>query len=280
MCELLGVTSNVATNLAFSFSGFAMRGGKTGPHADGWGVSFYEGCFARTFLEPRPAYSSELREFLRQHPTPAALAIAHIRKMTRGRAAFENTHPFVRVFHGRHLVFAHNGTLPNVRKRALHAENRPIGETDSEHAFCVILEALRAAYPSGFPESPQELGRTLFELGNDLGSDGVFNFLLADGQHLFARCGDDLSYIVRRAPFGHATLVDADVRVNFADAMSDNPDESVAVVATEPLTKDEVWQKGLPGTLWAFGAGQLVTEILAPGARSAASALERAQTAS
>jgi glutamine amidotransferase len=278
MCELLGVTSSVATNLALSFSGFAMRGGKTGPHADGWGVSFYEGRFARTFLEPRPAYNSALREFLRQHPNPAALAIAHIRKMTRGRAAFENTHPFVRVLHNRHLVFAHNGTLPNVRERPLRSESA-VGETDSEHAFCVILEALRAAYPASYPESARELGQTLFELGNEIGNDGTFNFLLADGQYLFARCGDHLSYIVRRAPFGHGTLADSDVKVNFADAMSGDPDESVAVVASEPLTSDEPWQKGLPGTLWVFRAGQLVTEILPPSARVAASAPPRIQTA-
>ncbi|AUX41182.1 glutamine amidotransferase [Sorangium cellulosum] len=260
MCELLGMVSNVPTDIVFSFTGLALRGGQTGPHADGWGVSMYDGLFARTFLEPHPAYSSPLARFIRENPIHTALAIAHVRKMTRGGAALKNTHPFMRVLHRRHIVFAHNGTLPNVRDRKLRFET-PIGDTDSEHAFCVILEELRAAYGSQYPTDAHELGRTLFELGNELGSDGVFNFLFADGEHLFARCGDHLSCIVRHAPFGEATLVDADVKVNFNDVHGLGPDARMAVVATEPLTRDELWSKATPGTLWVFRAGELLASF-------------------
>lgn len=260
MCELVGLASSTPTDIAFSFSGFALRGGRTGPHADAWGLSLYEGHFARTFLEPHPAFRSPLARFLRDNPIRTTLAIAHVRKMTRGAAAIENTHPFVRVLHNRHVVFAHNGTLPSVRKRVLHFES-PIGETDSEHAFCVILEALRASYPFTYPENPIELGRVLFELGNELGKDGVFNFLLADGQHLFARCGDNLSSVVRRFPFGKAALVDGDMRVNFAEGAVAKPSDSMAVVASEPLTVDETWQRATPGTLWVFERGKLLTDF-------------------
>ena len=31
MCELLGMECNVPTDIVFSFTGFALRGGKTGP---------------------------------------------------------------------------------------------------------------------------------------------------------------------------------------------------------------------------------------------------------
>jgi predicted glutamine amidotransferase len=263
MCELLGTVSSVPADLAFSFTGFALRGGQTGPHADGWGLSLYEGRFARTFLEPHPAYSSPLARFLRENPIQTRLAVAHIRKMTRGQAAIENTHPFVRVVDHRHIVFAHNGTLPNVRDKPLKYES-PIGETDSEHAFCVILETLRASYGPRIPRDPSELGRTLYEIGNDLGSDGVFNFLFCDGEHMFARCGDNLSLIERRAPFGQATLVDADVRVNFSDVMGTGPSEKMVVVSTEPLTRDETWEKATPGMLWVLGQGELLTTFGAP----------------
>ncbi len=33
--------------------------------------------------------------------------------------------------------------------------------------------------------------------------------------------------------------------------------DRVAVVSTEPLTRDEVWQQGQPGSLWVFGRGAL-----------------------
>jgi predicted glutamine amidotransferase len=263
MCELLGMVASHPADVVFSFTGLALRGGQTGPHADGWGLSLYEENFARTFLEQDPAHSSLLARFLRENPILTRLAIAHVRKMTRGTASLQNTHPFVRVLHRRHMVFAHNGTLPHVKERRLHVEST-LGDTDSEHAFCVILETLRASYGDRYPDNPEELGKTLFELGNELGRDGMFNFLLADGEHLFARCGDSLYSIIRSAPFGPATLIDAEIRVHFEDIMRAGEDARMAVVATAPLTRDETWVKAAPGTLWVFSRGDLVRTFSPP----------------
>jgi predicted glutamine amidotransferase len=257
MCELLGMVASHPADLVFSFTGLALRGGQTGPHADGWGLSLYEGKFARTFLEQDPAHSSRLARFLRENPILTRLAIAHVRRMTRGVASLPNTHPFVRVTHRRHVVFAHNGTLPHVKDIPLRTEST-LGDTDSEHAFCVILERLRESYGTHYPDDPAELGKTLFELGNELGRDGIFNFLFADGQHLFARCGDSLYSILRQAPFGPATLVDAEVRVHFQDILHMASDARMAVVATAPLTRDESWTKAEPGALWVFSGGDLI----------------------
>lgn len=257
MCELLGMVASAPTDMVFSFTGLTLRGGKTGPHADGWGLSLYEGRFARTFLEQDPAHSSRLAQYLRENAILTRLAIAHVRRMTRGVASLPNTHPFVRILDKRHIVFAHNGTLPNVKERALRFEST-LGDTDSEHAFCVILEALRAAYGASYPEDARELGKTLFELGNELGSDGVFNFLFADGQSLFARCGDSLHAIERRAPFGPATLVDAEVRVHFGDVLGASENARQAVVATAPLTRDETWHKLAAGSLLVLGQGEIL----------------------
>jgi predicted glutamine amidotransferase len=257
MCELLGMVASHPADLVFSFTGLALRGGQTGPHADGWGLSLYEGKFARTFLEQDPAHSSRLARFLRENPILTRLAIAHVRRMTRGVASLPNTHPFVRVTHRRHIVFAHNGTLPHVKDIPLRFEST-LGDTDSEHALCVILEKLRESYGAHYPDDPAELGKTLFELANELGRDGIFNFLFADGQHLFARCGDSLYSILRQAPFGPATLVDAEVRVHYGDILHMASDARMAVVATAPLTRDETWTKAKPGALWVFSGGDLI----------------------
>ncbi len=250
---------NVPTDIVFSFTGLALRGGRTGPHADGWGLALYHGPFAQVFLEPRPACDSSLASFLRDQPTRTLLAVAHVRRKTRGEQSFANTHPFKRVLWGRDWTFAHNGTLPDVRKRPLRSFT-PIGETDSEHAFCWIMDALCAAFPRGFPEErPEELARLLARLGGELGAEGSFNFLLADGHRLYARCGTQLSFVIRRAPFGSATLRDADVRVDFSTLTTQT--DRVAVVATEPLTRDEEWTRGTPGTLWVFQKGELVASL-------------------
>jgi predicted glutamine amidotransferase len=254
MCELLGMECNVPTDIVFSFTGFALRGGKTGPHADGWGVALYDGRFARSFLEPRPACQSPLADFIRKNPMKTLLAIAHVRKKTRGASTLENTHPFKRVLWGRHWVFAHNGTLPHIRRRRLTSE-LPIGETDSEHAFCWMIEQLRAAFPGGYPRDVRALWRAIADLGGTLGADGKFNFLLGDGRHLYARCGTKLCYIERKAPFGRATLRDAEMQIDFREVAGAR--DRVAVVATEPLTRDETWHAGKPGTMWVFDQGTL-----------------------
>ena len=42
MCQLLGMNCNTPTDVAFSFTGFSQRAGRTGDHCDGWGIAFFE----------------------------------------------------------------------------------------------------------------------------------------------------------------------------------------------------------------------------------------------
>ncbi|HET9991064.1 MAG TPA: class II glutamine amidotransferase, partial [Kofleriaceae bacterium] len=115
MCELLGMECNVPTDIVFSFSGLALRGGAKGPHADGWGLALYDGKAVRSFLEPHAAAKSALATYVRLNPIKTLLAIAHVRKRTRGQVTLANTHPFVRELWGRSWTFAHNGTVKAAR---------------------------------------------------------------------------------------------------------------------------------------------------------------------
>jgi predicted glutamine amidotransferase len=253
MCELLGMECNVPTDIVFSFSGLALRGGAKGPHADGWGLALYDGPAVRTFLEPAAAASSPLAVYVRNNPIKTLLAIAHVRKRTRGPVCLSNTHPFVRELWGRSFVFAHNGTVRRVRRWPL-GRFHPIGTTDSEYAFCVLLAGLEERFPT-YPRRPRDLWEAVAELGGRLGGDGTFNFLLGDGRHLYARCATRLHHLIRRAPFRRATLADDDLAVDFAEVTTAR--DRVAIVATMPLTRDETWIQGVPGNLWVFDGGAL-----------------------
>ena len=44
---------------------------------------------------------------------------------------------------------------------------------------------------------------------------GLFNFVMSNGDCLFAHASTLLHYIVRKAPFGKARLLDDDVMVDF-----------------------------------------------------------------
>ena len=96
MCELLGMSANVPTDICFSFTGLVQRGGGTGPHKDGWGITFYEGKGCRTFKDPQPSFNSPIAKLVQDYPIKSRSVIAHIRQANRGEVALENTHPFTR----------------------------------------------------------------------------------------------------------------------------------------------------------------------------------------
>lgn len=251
MCQLLGMNCNVPTDICFSFEGFSARGGRTDDHADGWGIAFFEGVGCRVFLDAVPSVHSPVADLVRQYPIKSTHVIAHIRKATQGSIALENCHPFQRELWGRYWVFAHNGNLENFQIE--HTQfYQPVGKTDSEKAFCLILETLRQKFPLGKPLLI-DLYRVLQEVTNQLATYGVFNYLLSDGEHFFSHCSTKLCYIVRQAPFAAAHLIDQDVTVDFSELTT--PDDRVAVIATTPLTDNEVWTPLQPGQLLVFQDG-------------------------
>ena len=254
MCQLLGMNCNVPTDICFSFAGFRARGGLTDHHRDGWGIAFFEGRGARVFLDPAPSAHSPVAELVNRYPIRSLNVIAHIRKATQGDIRLENTHPFQRELWGRYWIFAHNGNLKDFAPQ-LSGRFLPVGSTDSELAFCHLLDTLAARFPAGKP-APAELHAALRELAREIGSRGEFNFLLSDGDWLFAHCSSRLCYIVRRAPFAEAHLADEDLTVDFRRLTG--PQDRVAVIATTPLTDNELWAQIPPGNLVAFRDGETV----------------------
>ncbi len=251
MCQLLGMNCNVPTDICFSFDGFSARGGDTGNHADGFGIAFFEGRGCRVFLDAQAASASRIADLVRCTPIRSTHVIAHIRRATQGVVALQNCHPFQRELWGRHWVFAHNGNLERLGLARVRFY-RPVGETDSEAAFCAILDDLRERFPHGKP-SLRELRATITASTAELARRGPFNYLLSDGEHFFAHAATSLHYLVRQAPFAAAHLVDRDVTVDFEKLTG--PQDRVAVIATAPLTDNERWIAIPAGRLLVFKDG-------------------------
>ena len=247
MCELLGMNANTPTDVMFSFTGFATRAEE---HKDGFGIAFFEGAGVRLLVDAQSARNSPVAELVRRFPIHSQNIVAHIRKATQGSVALANTHPFVRELWGRYWVFAHNGDLKRFTPR-LHGAFRPVGETDSERAFCWLMQELAKAHAS--VPTVGELSATLRELAPVAAAHGTFNFMLSNGQALWAHCSTHLHHLVRQHPFTRASLQDDDVTVDFA--LHTSAQDRVAVVVTEPLTSDEVWTPFAPGELRVFVDG-------------------------
>ena len=241
------MNGNTPTDIVFSFTGFCTRAEE---HKDGFGIAFFEGSGVRLFVDAQSARCSPVADMVRRYPIRSDNIIAHIRKATQGRVALENTHPFQRELWGRYWVFAHNGDLKHFSPR-LHASFKPVGSTDSELAFCWLMQELAKSHASVPPIA--ELTATLRELVPRIASHGTFNFMLSNGEALWAHCSTKLCYVVRQHPFRQARLQDDDISVNFAELTT--PQDRVAVVVTEPLTRDEEWTLFAPGELKVFAAG-------------------------
>jgi predicted glutamine amidotransferase len=247
MCQLLGMNANTPTDVMFSFAGFSSRATE---HKDGFGIAFFEDAGVRLFVDAQSARTSPVAEMVRRYPIKSSHIVAHIRKATRGPVSLANTHPFQRELWGRYWVFAHNGTLEGFAPR-LHASFRPVGQTDSEAAFCWLMQELAKAHAA--VPTITELTATLRELAAVPARHGSFNFILGNGQALWAHCSTRLASIERRHPFAHARLADEDLSVDFAAVTT--PTDRVAVVVTEPLTADEPWAPFAPGELRVFVDG-------------------------
>ena len=252
MCQLLGMNANTPTDVMFSFTGLASRADE---HKDGFGIAFFEDRGLRHFIDHHGARSSPVAELVKRYPIKSDNVIAHIRKATQGHVALENTHPFVRELWGRYWVFAHNGDLKGFQPR-LHGAFRPVGGTDSEWAFCWLMQELAKAH-AGVP-SIDELTHTLRELVPQAARHGSFNMLLSNGQALWAHASTNLCSLQRRHPFGAAKLADEDLSVDFAPLTT--ADDCVTIVATEALTQGEAWSPFNVGEMRVFRHGGSCSE--------------------
>ena len=253
MCQLLGMNCNTPTDIMFSFEGFRRRGGITDHHADGFGIGFFEGKGVRLFHDDKPSANSPVADLVRAYQIKSENVIAHIRKASQGQTSLANTHPFMREMWGEYWLFAHNGHLiaffPE-QGEYYHA----VGSTDSERAFCFILNRLRSRFATK-PE-PEVLFDAIAGLTHEIRRYGLFNFVMSNGDCLFAHASTLLHYIVRKAPFGKARLLDDDVMVDFSEVTT--PNDKVSVIATLPLTRDETWSQLAVNELVMFQDGDIV----------------------
>ncbi|MCL1623452.1 class II glutamine amidotransferase [Moraxella sp. Tifton1] len=268
MCQLLGMSCNTPTDIGFSFAGFRQRGGATDHHEDGFGIAFFEKSDSgdiglRQFHDNQPSYLSPVADLVNHYPIRAMNVIAHIRKATTGeKNNLANVHPFVREVWGEQWAFAHNGQMTDSfirRTHRLHTNGNaehytPVGTTDSELAFCYLLNRLKSAFKTR--PSDETLFTFLTAQCRYLSANGLFNCLISNGRWQLAYAGSLLFYLIRQAPFGEAYLSDGEMSVDFKDVTTSK--DKVAVIVTIPLTSNEHWQQIAVDECLVFKDGAIV----------------------
>ncbi len=262
MCELFAMSSRVPATLGFSLERLARHGGAEGPHRDGWGLAFYEGRDCLLLREPRPASESPLMQFMERQGLRTKLGLCHIRLATFGVLALRNTQPFARELGGRMHVFAHNGDMPSLAHLTSERPARfaPVGDSDSERAFCGLMTALAPIWDDALEEVPALSTRlaVIAAYARELRALGSANFIYSDSDALFVHADRRTQpdgrlrapglYLLQRYCWRSTPELE-DAGVNLTSIRQD-----VALVASVPLT-DERWEPLGEGDLIALRDG-------------------------
>jgi len=265
MCELFAFSGEHASCLHYAIREFAGHSGGT-RNAEGWGIAHYVDGDVRLLKEPSAASDSACLNFIEQHPIRSPLVLSHIRHATQGAAAVRNCQPFVRELGGVMHVFAHNGDIDRAALTRLHARDafRPVGETDSELAFCVLLDRLRPLW-LGRPGVPDLEARReiVASFARQIRALGPANFIYADADALFAhghlRTQADggvrapgLHYLCRTCEAVPSTLDAPGLRI-----VPTAEGGAQVLIASVPLTADAAWRPFAQGELLVFRRGRL-----------------------
>lgn len=132
---------------------------------------------------------------------------------------------------GRSWTFCHNGDLKGFQPR-LTGVFMPLGQTDSERAFCWLMQELQATLGNG---AAPGLGR-----GGAAAGRAVRRHRAPRRIQLPARrwrgavcpCQHAAAWLQRHHPFGRVRLIDRDMEIDLA--LANGADDRMVLVATEP----------------------------------------------
>lgn len=265
MCELFAFCGEHPAALQYSMREFAAHSDDK-RNAEGWGVAHYVDGDVRLMKEPGVARDSACLAFIERHPIRSALVLSHIRHATQGVVAVRNCQPFARELGGAMHVFAHNGNLDRAALGRLAAPDgfHPVGETDSELAFCVLLERLRPLWrEAAAAPALAARRRVVAEFAVQLRALGPANFIYADGDALFAHGHRRTQADGNIRPPGLHVLCrsrDADTSSFDTQGLRIVPARAAGaqvLVASVPLTADAAWRPLPEGELLVFRAGRV-----------------------
>jgi glutamine amidotransferase len=265
MCELFALSASAPVDIKLSLGELAQHGGETGIHAHGWGVAFLEGADVRLIRDPSAAAFSPWVRCLQDHPIRSDTVLAHIRHATQGGIALANTQPFVRELWGRAHVFAHNGDLGEgiVRDHAGPHRFEPIGETDSETAFCVLMDRLAGTADPETSEGTDRLFAAFAAFAREIRDHGPANIIYASDGGLLVHADRRTQrpgvveppglWLLERQCRAQSQSTFAGAGVSVVGAAL-----NVALIASVPLTS-ECWQPLVRGTVLELRLGRVVS---------------------
>lgn len=271
MCELFALSSVLPTKVSFSMAEFSKHGGLTGDHKDGWGIAFYAENDVQIIRETIPAFYSDYIHCLEDYNFSSNLIISHIRLATQGKVALKNTQPFCRELGGKMHVFAHNGDLKNIENsKTIKLERyHPLGETDSEYAFCFLMGLMEKLWTFGKHPDLEARLEVVSYFADTIRNLGSANFIYSDSEILFIHGHQCTRRDSKSIPApGLFTICRTcfpekdQLKIEGLDFDSGIKQQKVLLVASIPLT-NENWLPLSEGEIQAMANGNVLATVKA-----------------
>ncbi|MEX1236652.1 MAG: class II glutamine amidotransferase, partial [Pseudomonadales bacterium] len=230
--------------------------------------AFFQGRDVALYRDTTPADSCPLVPWLEANGPATTLSLGYIRHATQGPVDLANTGPFARELNGHMQVFAHNGNLKNLAQLPFVNSGcfQPVGETDSELAFCLLLERIRRLehVPGELPPLQARLDAVV-EIAAALRALGPSSFFYADGDVLFAHADRRLQPLTGQVsapalyrlecPPGSETTLMRD-----SESVETQAAQRLILLASVPLTH-EAWTPIQEGEVLAIRRGEIVASV-------------------
>jgi len=264
MCELFAMSSKKPATVSMTLQKFASHGSDDGMNKDGWGIVYYAEGDLRRFRDTGPAADSEWVKFVEKQALCSTQVLAHIRGANVGSVCLRNTHPFSRELGGKMHTFAHNGYLQDIAKNEslVLQRFRTVGDTDSEWAFCALLDRLCNLWmrDSGVPPMTERID-IIKKFAGEIRGLGLSNFLYSDGDTIFVHAdrrrqsdgqfrAPGLWLREQTCPGGDELIAGGGVKIN-------SPKQTIAMAASVPLTECG-WEPMEEGALVALKEGRII----------------------
>lgn len=266
MCELFLMCSSIAEEVSFSLNEFSKHGGLTDLHKDGWGIAYYDDNDVRIIKEACTASKSSYLKFVKDLSIHSKIVISHIRLATKGEVSIRNTQPLSRELGGKQHVFAHNGDLVEIENKAEYKTSRfrPIGNTDSELAFCYLMEGMSKIWNQ---QTPPDLASRFAVFSDFIGKIktlGIANIIYSDSDYVFIHShkrispeGDHLPGLFMTTR--HCATENNELSIKGLQLDSSKLKE-VVLIASVPLS-DKHWYEIPEGEMRVLKNGQLISDI-------------------
>jgi glutamine amidotransferase len=227
MCRLFGAAASAPIDVSFELlesENSILR--QSERHDSGWGSAYYADGVPDVHRFAEAAHADE--SFDEATSGRARLIMVHVRRATIGDLKLENTHPFS----AGPYTYCHNGTILKAANLVPLADRRPLGDTDSERFFNLLMTGFDSGDVIG------SLRRTVEQVCERCRFSAL-NFLFCDGQRLYAyRFG-----VYRLFWLLRSVDLDADTETRYHVHLQRPHSEHVVLVSSEKLDDRPGWEE-------------------------------------